>query len=820
MPTDPFAKRVLAALHSHFDFSVKRDILAERSPWTPQTKADHNMLRSLQERRYREYWSVMDAAQQREYLIKAGADPDGEMPKVSFGKHVAKAKAKANYRDLTNKKKRQRLLKKCLHKVASGREGVQSEPADAVALLKDALPQEHKQAIAQSVRGETEDGSWSNLAKQLVPILMKANTRKRAFPAVAVARSLRLSGWTSRKLANKAFGIEISVRQWRLSADEKNVVNKDVHVNNGRLNFRKFKGMKDILHEHSVPTCTFIPGTGRKRQAPVEADQYVMKRARTENISQIHAQCLAGNKEQGVPASCGLSTAYRYAKHDHSEIVRASGRKLDYCTRCAQWDNGMQRQCRAALFEWRNTLKAVWPTYWQKWEEEVLPTISKVGQGLSVEFCTRFEQYIASHRSWDERKTHLSPAECKALWKSENDILKELRSAWKALAADERDGLIAVVKWWHAHFTVRDNQDTHLKAQFLHPPLKVLNFWTDYGQSRTLPIGPVETSAWWYANARLQVNLMGWYIWGTGRVPMYIVLLSDILDHSCTYTQAGFERVLQEVGPCDAFDSLQMWSDVGKHYRATQHLSYWLYTLPKKHKKTTRIDFLEAEHGKGVLDAMFGRIQMWTKTIARTTTIKAVAQWANLLQARADSYVKINPGGPVYKFIHFKPGPRKQYGRDWVDFADIGIRCNSTYSLSSSLTDGGDVVVSDHVLTGKPAQVRRVAKLLPKPLAGADLEDAPDETTVLAAAIACANEAKEDADGWKRAFRKTAPEESKPHIKKMRNTFSALFDGRDALRDSMVWASRRKPAAEQKEKTHMQRFRFRKAGGVKAGGVS
>ena len=301
-----------------------------------------------------------------------------------------------------------------------------------------------------------------------------------------------------------------------------------------------------------------------------------------------------------------------------------------------------------------------------------------------------------------------------------------------------------------------------------------------------------------------------WYVWGTGRQPTYIVLLSDILDHSCTYTQAGFEQVLKEVGPIDDYECLQGWSDIGKHYRATQHLSYWLYTLPKQLQKKTGLDFLEAEHGKGVLDGLFGRMRMWTLTMAKKVTIKSVAQYCALLQRRANNYMKHNPNGPTYKFVHFKPGPRKGYGKDRVDFGDLDIRCNATYSLSSAPQAGGHVKIYDHVLTGKPAHVSGRAKLA-EPAHGAALEDAPDEMTILGAAMAAANEAKTDADGWKRAYRKVAPEESKPHIKKMRNSFKAIFEGRDALRNSMVWASRRKPASEQRARAHSLRRKAHKA---------
>ena len=74
--------------------------------------------------------------------------------------------------------------------------------------------------------------------------------------------------------------------------------------------------------------------------------------------------------------------------------------------------------------------------------KEILPSMAKVGQGSSVEFCKRYEQYIAPHRSWDQRAKHLTATARTDLWKKDNDILKELRTAWQEMALEERDGLI------------------------------------------------------------------------------------------------------------------------------------------------------------------------------------------------------------------------------------------------------------------------------------------------------------------------------------------------------------------------------------------
>ena len=89
---------------------------------------------------------------------------------------------------------------------------------------------------------------------------MKASSGKRPFPAVAVAVSLRRCGWTDRREANKALCLQISLRQWRLSAHSANLCNKDVKGTNGRLGYRKYKGMGIawVAMEIKHPTLPFF----------------------------------------------------------------------------------------------------------------------------------------------------------------------------------------------------------------------------------------------------------------------------------------------------------------------------------------------------------------------------------------------------------------------------------------------------------------------------------------------------------------------------------------------------------------------------------
>ena len=122
--------------------------------------------------------------------------------------------------------------------------------------------------------------------------------------------------------------------------------------------------------------------------------------------------------------------------------------------------------------------------------------------------------------------------------------------------------------------------------------------------------------------------------------PYYITLLSDIQDHDSCYTEAAFVEVLKLLPKTDGIRCHEQWSDVGKHFRSYQHFGYFLTVLPQVVKADTSLNFLEVEHGKGLIDGHFGRMRQWTMVIASKVTISTIAQYRRLLQGRADHAMK------------------------------------------------------------------------------------------------------------------------------------------------------------------------------------
>ena len=215
-------------------------------------------------------------------------------------------------------------------------------------------------------------------------------------------------------------------------------------------------------------------------------------------------------------------------------------------------------------------------------------------------------------------------------------------------------------------------------------PGKTHFYWLDFGQSRTLPLGPVEGGNWFYAPARQQVNLLGYYVWGCGMdKPTYVTFLSNILEHDSSYVEAAYEALFKLLPSASSVLCHEQWGDVGLHFRSYQHFAYFLDTLPQRWKTAGSLQFLEVEHGKGKIDGMMGRIRQWTNVIASKVVISTVDQYAKLLQGRADHAMIQDPDGPRYIFEHLKPPAKSQFGKKILDGPKMGIYCNSTYGSFS-----------------------------------------------------------------------------------------------------------------------------------------
>ena len=179
--------------------------------------------------------------------------------------------------------------------------------------------------------------------------------------------------------------------------------------------------------------------------------------------------------------------------------------------------------------------------------------------------------------------------------------------------------MVQVSEWYGWHFACRDRQKAAYRNVCLHALRGYLGIHVDFGQSRTLPIGPKEGGRWWYANARVSVNVLVAYVWGCGmEAPMYITYLGNVLDHTPDYAIAVLHDIIGRVWT-NQVGHVALRTDIGTHFRAARMWGWWLHTFPEEMYKikvdagmrsafVTSVNYFPDGHGKEKIDGQIGRI--------------------------------------------------------------------------------------------------------------------------------------------------------------------------------------------------------------------
>ena len=121
-----------------------------------------------------------------------------------------------------------------------------------------------------------------------------------------------------------------------------------------------------------------------------------------------------------------------------------------------------------------------------------------------------------------------------------------------------------------------------------------------------------EAGSWWYANARLQVTILGIVIWTSESRKLYYTYCSNVLDQSTPFALTCLHDALRRAESDGAALGVKqvMFADCGGHFRSCRFLSDQLIcslqTRPELQESA--VHFFAEGHGKGPCDAHFGRM--------------------------------------------------------------------------------------------------------------------------------------------------------------------------------------------------------------------
>ena len=245
----------------------------------------------------------------------------------------------------------------------------------------------------------------------------------------------------------------------------------------------------------------------------------------------------------------------------------------------------------------------------------------------------------------------------------------------------------------------RDNQRDCYLRDLRTPEPGWLYVHMDFGMSRTLPLGPRETGAYWYANARLQVNILTLISWSLEQpVRLYTTYLSDILDHTPAYVIAAFEDFCRKHPLAQGITGMTVWSDVGLHFRSYRSWGYFLRYVPATKRMQTKLSYFPPGHGKGPCDAHFALLRSWADSAARRDVLATVPEFASALQKRADMAMASHPEEAGYKIryeiFQLTPPPTSKLPAD-VQSLDL---CQLLDHLCINAFGNGDEQVQQHWL--------------------------------------------------------------------------------------------------------------------------
>ena len=667
------------------------------------------------------------------------------------------------------REQRAKALREALASAAGG--GV--DPDDLAEALHSVLNSEERSTVSERFAAcSGTDKVWVILGKALVAHLLESASRKFQFSMLVICLALRDAGYKCRKKIRDHLGLYVWKSQWKASNFTTKATIRSGPCNNGRTGARKWEQtkMRDFLMDHSVATSAFVMPPKRKLSLAegVDAEPQI-KRALTDSAYQLWHQ---------VGSGLSSATFYRNLANDHY-MIKKSCRKLDACEKCVQFDNQVSPAVKKSMALFRQQMFDIDSSYWKRWDAEIAPMFQALSGttgkfAVSAKCAQTILDYMQSQQKG--RKNDLD------LWNAEKAIRKEILVEWSALREEETEkekeaekkeaekaakdkkkktkkqapvqaGMLEVLQAYELHFTYKTECKTLYNQEFDEPPEDTLCMHADFGEHDSLPVGPKETSGFFYAGAVLGVTILVIIVWSKRLGKRYYTFCTDVKEQSSLFTISCVEHVLTLLD-VSSYKHFHWWSDIGPHFLSTRWLGYWLVHLVRSYKVICRIRFFPAGHGKGPCDAHVGRVKKWKRTAAKKTIIATVEKYVEVMKSMAKKQEHQVPEGSVYIFVPWEPPPKDSLPDvvlSTIELNDLGMGVRSTHFWSGQWK-GWAVEISKHPLPNAPP-----SKVLmsPKFVTNDDEDDAGG---------GCAGE-------WKRYYRINKPEQIKLNPRSLLRTW-------------------------------------------------
>ena len=196
----------------------------------------------------------------------------------------------------------------------------------------------------------------------------------------------------------------------------------------------------------------------------------------------------------------------------------------------------------------------------------------------------------------------------------------------------------------------------------------------DYREKVRLPFGPSEMSAMWHAQQKWAITCFGIVLFrhhpeSTQQRPrleqvngMY---LTEVREQVAETSNRLIDEFIKETD-VSAQGDLRIFTDCGPHFRAAECLHHHAYGLCTSRKQRVHVNYLAEQHGKNILDSLFGTTGLgggWLGDRAKTRAVHNVADLEAALQWGANRTMQADPAGPKWTCRTVNLGSHRQRGR-------------------------------------------------------------------------------------------------------------------------------------------------------------
>ena len=187
---------------------------------------------------------------------------------------------------------------------------------------------------------------------------------------------------------------------------------------------------------------------------------------------------------------------------------------------------------------------------------------------------------------------------------------------------------------------LRDWLRAEITKFFDSPQLHINRFglWWDYADVRSLPVGPGETGAQWYANNRLGYNTLVAFIVGPGlhHAGEIFVYLTRVMEKPALLSCAILLDIVKQLPIKPMEHSLDVWQDAGRHFRAYDVLSCLANNVISQAGCHTGWYAGHEHHMKGRPDGIISALNRIRDTAKNGQTISELEHLADLYRRDGD----------------------------------------------------------------------------------------------------------------------------------------------------------------------------------------